>query len=101
MVAGMEIYTDKEGFSRQLAHSDFKSYHATVKSEDLYVKPEELVVWYPKGGFVARDSTSPPHGKGTIVMIAKFILKDDTLREQAMKILRSALSCHSLPSILI
>jgi hypothetical protein len=89
MIAGIGIFTEKAALSALLAHSQFKSYHSTVKSEGLYSKTEEVVAWYPRGGFIARGATAQPHGKGTIVMVAKFILKTEMgPREAALKILR-------------
>ena len=83
----MEIYIHKSALSTQLADPTFQFYHATVKAEELYTIPEELVAWYPTGGFVSRDDTAPPFGKGVIVVTAQFFCKTGMM-ERVLKALQ-------------
>ncbi len=57
-IAGIEIYSKKSALSHQLAHPEFKRYHATATAEELYAQPEDMNAWYPREGFVARGETS-------------------------------------------
>lgn len=71
----MEIYTDKQALSIQQEESWFKEFQQKVKDEGLYgEKGEEMVVWYPTAGFVAREDVAAPYGG--VVMLAVFTCKE-------------------------
>ena len=72
----MEIYSDKSALSTQQSEAWFKEFHARIKDEGLYEREEELVVWYPVAGFVARGDSAAPFGKGAVVMVAVFTCKE-------------------------
>lgn len=75
ILGGMEIYTDKRALSTQQEETWFKDFQKKVKDEGLYSdKGEEMVVWYPTAGFVARDDVAAPYGG--IVMLAVFTCKE-------------------------
>ena len=66
----------------------YKSYHSSIKREALYRKDEDLIAYYPTAGFIARETSAKPFGKGVIVMLAKFVLKGGKdERDKALKIL--------------
>lgn len=73
----MEIYTDKSALPIQTESAMFKDFQAKAKDEGLYMSDEELVAWYPVGGFVSRGDTAGPFGHGTAVMMAKLRAKKD------------------------
>lgn len=54
----------------------FQRYHETVKQENLYAKLEELVAWYPAGGFLARDSSTYGTEDGTLVSVTRMTAKE-------------------------
>lgn len=71
----MEIYTDKQALSTQQQEDWFKDFQRQVKNENLYsTDGEELVVWYPTAGFVARTNVATPYGG--VVMLAIFTCKE-------------------------
>lgn len=70
----MEIYSDKQALSTQQKEAWFQEFQQKVKDEGLYdSRGEELVVWYPTAGFVARKDVAAPYGG--IVMLALFTCK--------------------------
>jgi hypothetical protein len=85
MFGVLEIYTNKSAISTLVADTTFfKTFHDAVKAENLYNKPADLVAWHPRAGFMARDGTAPPFGKGTIVVMAKVLVKDG-MREKFLE----------------
>src|SRR4051794_17958383 len=52
VIAGMEIYTDKNAFSTQQHESWFQDFEKQVRDEGLYQTKDEMVAWYPTAGFV-------------------------------------------------
>lgn len=64
----------------------FQRYHEIVKQENLYAKPEELVAWYPAGGFLARDSSLRGGEDGVLVSVTRMTAKK--LFDDLMGILR-------------
>jgi quinol monooxygenase YgiN len=75
IIGGVEIYTSAEALSTVQKSPEFNAYHSAISSADLYAKPEDLVAWYPAGGFVARPHETETKKAG-IVILAKFIVKD-------------------------
>ena len=72
IVGGLEIYKSKEALQAQVKDPVyFQSYHNTVKQEQLYAKPEELVAWYQTAGFIARRDSAPPYGGKVTVSVSK------------------------------
>lgn len=53
----------------------FQRYHEIVKQENLYAKPEELVAWYPAGGYLARDSSADGEEEGVLVSVTRMTAK--------------------------
>jgi quinol monooxygenase YgiN len=83
VIGTFELYTDKSALTTQLQHPSFASYHQTIKSENLYSQPEDLVAWTPRGGYFSRtDSTHA--GKGVVVMTATFTCKDAAAAERVV-----------------
>lgn len=71
----MEIYADKQALSTQQEEDWFKTFQKSVKTEGLYSeKGEEMVVWYPTAGFIAREDVAAPYGG--VIMLALFTSKD-------------------------
>ncbi|OQO12682.1 hypothetical protein B0A48_02145 [Cryoendolithus antarcticus] len=74
---GMEVYTDKSALQAQVDDTEhFQPYHALVKREGLYAKPEELQSWYLDCGFVARGEGQTKGGKGGLVSVSRLVCKD-------------------------
>lgn len=68
----MEIYTTKAALQSQVDDPVyFQRYHEIVKKENLYAKPEELVAWYPAGGFLARDSSADREEEAVLVSVTR------------------------------
>ncbi|KAI7238430.1 hypothetical protein KC330_g2543 [Hortaea werneckii] len=83
-ICGLEIYTTKAALQSQVDDPVyFQRYHEIVKQENLYAKPEELVAWYPAGGFLARDSSAD----GVLVSVTRMTAKRSF--DDLMAILRS------------
>ena len=78
LIGGFEVYTSKMALSIQLEDSFFKEYHHKVEQESLYAKPEELVVWYQKEGFLSRSGSAPSHQNEVIVVSVKLVCKQGT-----------------------
>nr|OQO25056.1 hypothetical protein B0A51_07435 [Rachicladosporium sp. CCFEE 5018] len=73
---GMEVYTDKAALQAQVDDTEhFQPYHATVKCEGLYAKPEELQSWYLDCGFVARGQGQTNGGRGGLVSVSRLVCK--------------------------
>lgn len=83
-IGGMEIYTDKSALTTQQSEDWFREFRERVKGEGLYEREEELVVWYPSAGFVARGEKTSA-GKGSIVMLAIFTCKEG-MREKVVDV---------------
>lgn len=47
-----------------------------MKKEGLYAKPEELVAWYPAGGFVARGEGPREGGGKVVVSVTTLVCRD-------------------------
>ncbi|KAK5076649.1 hypothetical protein LTR64_005873 [Lithohypha guttulata] len=87
VVAGFEIYSDKQALSTQQNEDWFKNFQKTVKEEKLFnERGEEQVAWYPTAGFVAREDAAPPYGG--IVMLAVFTCKEGK-RDEVVKVVGS------------
>ncbi|KAI7260420.1 hypothetical protein KC343_g4200 [Hortaea werneckii] len=87
IICGLEIYTTKAALQSQVDDPVyFQRYHEIVKQENLYAKPEELVAWYPAGGFLARDSSARGGEDGVLVSITRMTAKK--LFDDLMRILR-------------
>ncbi|KAK3115256.1 hypothetical protein LTR53_005576 [Teratosphaeriaceae sp. CCFEE 6253] len=85
IIGGLEIYTSKAALQSQVDDPVyFQPYHATVKKESLYSKPEELVGWYQTAGFVSRGAGSK-EGEGVLISVTKM---DCTDRGQALDVLK-------------
>ncbi|EMC94848.1 hypothetical protein BAUCODRAFT_25951 [Baudoinia panamericana UAMH 10762] len=84
LIGGLEIYTAKSALQAQLNEAGFQGYHETVKREELYAKPEELVAWYHAAGFVARDGVAVS-GEGVLISVTRMVCKN---RQQALDLLR-------------
>ncbi|EXJ62900.1 hypothetical protein A1O7_03343 [Cladophialophora yegresii CBS 114405] len=76
----LEIWSSPAAFSAVKHTPVFKSFHSRVAEEKLYdpARDMEISEWIPAAGFVARkgEKESPKAG---IVMLAKFVLKDNDL----------------------
>ncbi|KAI6874189.1 hypothetical protein KC323_g781 [Hortaea werneckii] len=87
IICGLEIYTTKAALQSQVDDPVyFQRYHEIVKQENLYAKPEELVAWYPAGGFLARDSSLRGGEDGVLVSVTRMTAKK--LFDDLMGILR-------------
>ncbi|RMX92715.1 hypothetical protein D0868_13259 [Hortaea werneckii] len=76
VICGLEIYTTKAALQSQVDDPVyFQRYHEIVKQEDLYAKPEELVAWYPAGGFQARDSSVDGEEDRVLVSVTRMTAK--------------------------
>ncbi|RMZ15012.1 hypothetical protein D0860_01878 [Hortaea werneckii] len=76
VICGLEIYTTKAALQSQVDDPVyFQRYHEIVKQEDLYAQPEELVAWYPAGGFLARDSSADAEEDGVLVSVTRMTAK--------------------------
>ncbi|KAK6414289.1 hypothetical protein LTR95_017756 [Oleoguttula sp. CCFEE 5521] len=76
---GMEVYTDKAALQAQVDDKEhFQPYHALVKREGLYAKPEDLQSWYLDCGFLARGPGQTKAGKGGLVSVSRLVCKDAT-----------------------
>nr|OQO24185.1 hypothetical protein B0A51_07823 [Rachicladosporium sp. CCFEE 5018] len=76
-LVGMEVYTDKAALQAQVDDTEhFQPYHATVKREELYAKPEELQSWCLDCGFIGRGLGQTKSGKGTLVSVSRLVCKD-------------------------
>ncbi|KAK5944714.1 hypothetical protein PMZ80_001914 [Knufia obscura] len=95
-IGGMEIYTDKSALTTQQSEDWFREFRERVKAEGLYEREEELVVWYPSAGFVARGETTSA-GKGSIVMLAIFTCKEGQ-REKVVDVVGKYTSDWVLPN---
>lgn len=84
MIGGMEVYTDKAALSIQMDEAWFQKYLETAKREEFFAKDEQLVVWYPTAGFVSRDDTAPPFGRG-VVVITGMVTSKDGMRDKAVE----------------
>ncbi|RMY60556.1 hypothetical protein D0865_01460 [Hortaea werneckii] len=72
VICGLEIYTTKAALQSQVDDPVyFQRYHEIVKKENLYAKPEELVAWYPAGGFLARDSSADREEEAVLVSVTR------------------------------
>ncbi|KAI7286931.1 hypothetical protein KC345_g915 [Hortaea werneckii] len=84
VICGLEIYTTKAALQSQVDDPVyFQRYHEIVKQENLYAQPEELVAWYPTGGFLARDSSADEKEDGFLVSVTRMPAKksfDDLIR---------------------
>ncbi|TKA82980.1 hypothetical protein B0A55_01559 [Friedmanniomyces simplex] len=80
VIGGLEIYTSKAALQSQVDDPVFfQPYHATVKQETLYSRPEELVAWYLTAGFVARGKAaggSGKEGEGVVISVTKMACTD-------------------------
>jgi len=86
VIGGLEIYTSKKALQAQVDDPVyFQPYHATVKRENLYSKPEELVGWYQAAGFVSRGAGSK-EGEGILISVTKMVCRD---RGKALDVLKS------------
>ena len=64
-----------------MADPAFKLFHDTMEREGLYGRAEELVVWYPTAGFVARGTEgkmgrAEPWGVGVVVAVERVVVRD-------------------------
>ena len=85
VIGGLEIYTSKQALQSQVDDPVyFQPYHATVKRENLYAKPEELVGWYQAAGFVSRGSGGK-EGEGVLISVTKMVCTD---RDAALEVLK-------------
>ncbi|RMY49784.1 hypothetical protein D0865_07289 [Hortaea werneckii] len=76
VICGLEIYTTKAALQSQVDDPVyFQRYHEIVKQENLYAKPEELVAWYPAGGFQARYSSANGEEVGVLVSVTRMTAK--------------------------
>lgn len=74
---GFELYTSKDALQAQVDDKEFfQAYHETVKKEGLYAKPEDLVAWYPAGGFVGRRSRVEEGGGKVVVSVSTLVCRD-------------------------
>ncbi|RFU30802.1 hypothetical protein B7463_g5545, partial [Scytalidium lignicola] len=87
LVGGMEIYTDKSSLSTQLKEPWFQELKRQGKEEGWHARMEEMVAWYPVGGFVARTDLARPFGGGVIVLLARFTCKDEEGKKKIVEIL--------------
>ncbi|KAK0366562.1 hypothetical protein LTR91_003321 [Friedmanniomyces endolithicus] len=92
IIGGLEIYTAKSALQSQVDDPEFfQPYHRTVREEDLYAKPEELVAWYLTAGFVARSGSTPgsngrgKEGEGVVISVTKMTCTD---RAKVLAVLR-------------
>ena len=75
------MYATKAALSAQMADPAFKVFHDTMEREGLYGRAEELVVWYPTAGFVARGTEgkmgrAEPWGVGVVVVVERVVVRD-------------------------
>jgi quinol monooxygenase YgiN len=85
VIGGLEIYTSKKALQTQVDDPVyFQPYHATVKREQLYSKPEELVGWYQAAGFVSRGP-GEKEGEGVLISVTKMVCTD---RDMALDVLK-------------
>merc|ERR1712070_709130 len=76
IICGLEIYTTKAALQSQLDDPVyFQRYHEIVRQENLYAKPEELVAWYPAGGFLARGLSACGENDGVLVSVTRMTAK--------------------------
>ncbi|KAI7221673.1 hypothetical protein KC333_g1573 [Hortaea werneckii] len=76
VICGLEIYTTKAALQSQVDDPVyFQRYHEIVKQEGLYARPEELVAWYPAGGFLTRDSSADRQEEGVLVSVTRMTAK--------------------------
>lgn len=85
LIAGMEIYTDKNALSTQQQESWFKEFAERGEKEGLLSAKDELVAWYPTTGFVSRGDGTVT-GEGIVVMIAVFTCKEGG-REKVVEVI--------------
>lgn len=88
LVGGMEIYTDKSSLSIQLREPWFQDLKKQSEEKQWHTRREEMVAWYPVGGFVARTDLARPFGKGVIVLLARFTCRDAEGKQKVVEILR-------------
>jgi hypothetical protein len=85
IIAGIEIYSSKQGLEIQRKEKWFTEYESKVKREELYARDEELSVWYPRGGFTGREGRGGERG---FVLLARFECKNVEGREKVVGVLR-------------
>jgi hypothetical protein len=80
LVGLVEIWSSPAAFSAVQQMPEFKAFHSSVAKERLFdaTRDMEISEWIPAAGFVARkgEKESPKAG---IVMLAKFVLKENDL----------------------
>ena len=83
VIGTFELYADKSALTTQLNHPSLATYNQTIKSEDLFSQPEDLIAWTPRGGYFSRTA-STPSGTGIVVMTATFTCKDAAAAERVV-----------------
>lgn len=98
-MGGMEIYTDKSSLSTQLREPWFRELKRRGREEGWHARAEEMVAWYPVGGFIARTDLARPFGGGVIVLLSKRRCRDEEGKQKIVRILRYG--CFYFPSFRI
>jgi quinol monooxygenase YgiN len=78
-----ELYPSESAMATQIEQPGWNAYHETVKAENLYSKPEDIVPWTPRGGYFHRAAGTPA-GKGVVVMTATFKCKSPEAAERVV-----------------
>lgn len=99
MLGRVEILSSAAAVQALEAASEIKTWDSTMAREELLAQADEVTMWYPTAGFVARKGEKET-GKASIGMLAKFICKDgEGMRDKLVDVLGyveiSSFACHT------